>query len=75
VIGWRILLVRVGAQLRREAVHQKYRRIIVFETAKQFIEQQLRGRDPFDSWTIEVAELLCLIEGQDSFEFFYCVHY
>ena len=57
-------------------MRQERRRTIVFETAKQFIEQLLCGRSSVYGWArIEFGELFCLIEGQDLFEIFYGVHY
>jgi len=53
-------------------MRQEHRRTIVFETAKQFIEQLLRGRD----WArVEIHEPFSLTEGDDLFEIFYGVHY
>jgi hypothetical protein len=69
-----VLLVRVAAELWRAVIHQEYRRIIIFETAKQFIEQLLRGRGSFDRWAIDINEALRLIEGQGLSEFFHAVH-
>jgi len=56
-------------------VPEDRRRIIVLKAAKEFIEQLLRGRGAFyNRARIEGDELSRLIEGQDFFEFFYCVH-
>jgi hypothetical protein len=70
------LLVTICAEIRLEAMRHEHRRTIVFEPAKQFIEQLLCGRGSIYDWArIEIGELFCLIEGQDLFEIFYGVHY
>jgi hypothetical protein len=70
-----ILLVGISVKLRREAVGQEHRRIILFETAEEIIQQLLRGQAlVYTGAWIAFSESLSLIEGQECFEFFDNVH-
>jgi len=71
-----MLFVATSAEVGPEAVGQKQWRVIIFETAKEFIEQLLSRRDRFQILgCIGIDKSLCLIEGQDFFELFQSIHY
>jgi len=69
------LLVRISVELGRGAVRQEHRRIVVFETAKEFIEQLLGASRSFPAWLgPEIGHWVWLSRRRNCFDFFHGAH-